>query len=685
MSGSPLAKISLCLAIAVAACGGDGGGTAAPPVNNAGPPEGECVITGDTPKFLQKIQCTKDFLALSSEPLDASIPGARSVKIVLDSVPDQQIYFQNSKLYKIHYEFASKNLSGVNGKPAVPPLNTFNMTEYYSNARRFTLASLTYYEGPKVWALELAPYDTASAERLERLYNAVAEATFIGKDFLYFHPTSQALERLVPSGSALKVKTTKDLYEKIDYQPLNLASSIGKLRFLKADALASTYVGFRDIVVLDNVPNDISVVAGIITEEFQTPLSHINVLSQNRKTPNMGLRNAQTNQALKKLEGKWVRLTVGGTEYKVEEVSFEESEKWWEANRPKGVTVTPADTSVTGIHDITTIVVPSDTVSLKDSIKKALLAFGGKATHYAAMAQANLVPMTNPKGFAIPVYYYDQFLKENKFDLRIDELLKETAFRSDPALREAKLKELRDQMEDAPVNKDFEKLLMDKIAKEYAGVPLRFRSSSSAEDLDGFSGAGLYTSKTGDPRDPTKPYLKAVKKVWSSVWYFRGFEERDYRGVDQKAVGMALLVHPSFPEEEATGVALTANPFDPSGLQPGFFINVQPGDNSVTLPDAKVTADQFIYLFDQPGKPIVYIDHSSLIPAGTTVLNPTQVFELGQALDKIHKFFRPVYGPTAANPNAWYGLEVDFKFDGKPGEEPKLFIKQARPHPGRGN
>ena len=65
-----------------------------------------------------------------------------------------------------------------------------------------------------------------------------------------------------------------------------------------------------------------------------------------------------------------------------------------------------------------------------------------------------------------------------------------------------------------------------------------------------------------------------------------------------------------------------------------------------------------------------------------TVLSPKQVFSLGQALKKIHDFFRPAYGP---DPKAWYGLEVDFKFDGLPGEEPVLFIKQARPHPGRGN
>ena len=61
---------------------------------------------------------------------------------------------------------------------------------------------------------------------------------------------------------------------------------------------------------------------------------------------------------------------------------------------------------------------------------------------------------------------------------------------------------------------------------------------------------------------------------------------------------------------------MTANPFDPTGLQPGFFINVQPGDESVTLPWRGVKADQFIYHYKIPGQPVVYLEHSSLVPVG---------------------------------------------------------------------
>jgi pyruvate, water dikinase len=157
---------------------------------------------------------------------------------------------------------------------------------------------------------------------------------------------------------------------------------------------------------------------------------------------------------------------------------------------------------------------------------------------------------------------------------------------------------------------------------------------------------------------------------------------REYRQVDQKAVGMAILAHPAFKNETASGVAQTANSYDPSGLQPAFVVNVQLGDGSVTLPGPGETTDQIIYYYFYQGQPTEYVQHSNLVPPGTTVLTRAQLYELGKSLEKIHNFFLPAYGPPADDPTAWYALEVDFKFNIPPdGNEPALFIKQARPLP----
>ena len=139
---------------------------------------------------------------------------------------------------------------------------------------------------------------------------------------------------------------------------------------------------------------------------------------------------------------------------------------------------------------------------------------------------------------------------------------------------------------------------------------------------------------------------------------------------------MALLVHRSFPDEEANGVALTNNPFDPSGLEPAFYINVQVGEVSVVQPPAGVTTETLLYYFDRANQPVTYLSNSSLVGGSETVLTSAQLFELGTALALIQRTFAPAY----ADGQQWWAMDVEFKFDGEPGETPALFVKQARPY-----
>jgi hypothetical protein len=659
---------------AIAGCGGpDGGGAIV---------EGTCQVPAGAaaPDFLQTLGCNGDFQALASLPLDTSLPGARSVKVVLDQLDGDALYFQNSQKYQIHHQFAAAHLSG-GGRPVVTSLSDFNQSQYFLPDRRFVLGAVTYYEQPRVWALEIAPYDTASAAMITKLFTAVRAAAYFGPA-LAFHPTSVDITtRSATLPAAVKITTSDQLYAAIDYQPLNLAAAAGRLRFLTADELATTYVGYRDIVVLDHVPNDISVVMGIITEEFQTPLSHINVLSQNRKTPNMGLRRAMADARLRALDGKWVRLTVGATAWSIEEVTTAEADADWQARRPVPVTLPAPDLTVTDLRNIEDVVVEG-AGGLRAAIKAAIPAFGGKAAHYSILAKTPGLPVR--KAFAIPAFHYVQFMRQNGLYDRVDALLADAGFQSDPAVRDQKLRELRQAMAAAPVDQSLQDLLRAKLLTDYPGQTMRLRTSTNSEDLEGFPCAGCYESHTGDPSD-WNDVLDALRDSWASIWLFRTFEERAYNGIDHKAVVMALLVHHNFPDEEANGVALTANPYDSAGLQPGFYVNVQiGGDAEVVHPPPGITSDQFIQQFGQPGEPVSYLTHSNLIQEGTTVLSALQIHQLGQALDAIHQRFAPAYGPAAGN-QGWYAMDVEFKFDGDPGQTPTPVIKQARPHPGRGN
>ncbi|MFO0553951.1 MAG: PEP/pyruvate-binding domain-containing protein [Polyangiaceae bacterium] len=655
------------------------------------PPGWACTLeSGSDPDSAAQLGCRADYDIVSSEPTDASIPGATSVKTIIDRADDEHLYFQNSKRYCIHWDFAHTHLSGGD-RPIVPELSQFNATEYYSPDRRFLLGALSYYEGPDKWVYEISPYDTADADMITTAFRKIRDNVWIGAD-LTFHPTSQSVEAVAKDlPSDVPVTTTDDLYAGVDYQPLNMGTSTGILRFHTAAEVDGQYTPYREIVVLDAVPNDISIVSGIITSEFQTPLAHINVLSVNRGTPNMALRDAVNDPDLLALEGKWVELKVEPFGWTVREITQEEADAWWEAHKPDPISVQPMNLTVEDLPAARDLV-DLDTMNLKDAIATAIPAFGAKATNYGALARAqesgafDTLPDIDgdgpiQPGFGVPMFYYDQFMKDNGLYDRITELMAGPNW-SDPVYRADALLAFKDELRAAPMRPEVVAAVVARAAELFPGEKIRFRSSTNSEDLGKFTGAGLYDSETGDPSvtPGDKDSVEwAMKKVWSQVWNPRAYEERDYYSMDHLSVGMGLLVHANFPQEEAQGVAITNNPFDTSGLEPAFYVNGQIGNNDVVTPDLGVYPDAYLQYFYTPGQPIVYIQHSNLVEPGQTVLTTEQAYRLGVALDAIHQYFFAAYGSV----NDWYALEVDWKFDDKltPGS-PQLFIKQVRPYPG---
>ena len=213
------------LVLGVAACSDKGEDPATTPT--PAPVSWNCVIPGgEAPDSSPQIGCEVDFVTLSADPLTASIPGATSVKTVVDRSDENTLYFMNSARYPLHYNFASVHLGAQNGLPPVGTQAEF-VNEYYSPTRRFVLGAITRYDGPGVWVYEISPYDTADAGMIELAYTQIAENAYFG-DELLFHPTSKAVEAVAADlPASVPIITTDELFAGIDYQPLNLASSIG--------------------------------------------------------------------------------------------------------------------------------------------------------------------------------------------------------------------------------------------------------------------------------------------------------------------------------------------------------------------------------------------------------------------------------------------------------------------------
>ena len=636
---------ALAAAALAAACGDDLGG--------------RCEPVADAP-FLQAIDCPAEFDALAARPLDSSLPGAFTVKTIIDRAAGEAIYFLDTERYPVHQRFAVDQLGW-------PPGQTL-FAEYLSPGRRFLLGSITRFDRPEgpLWTYELAPYDTADAAMIARSLELLGGASFLGAE-LAFHPTSLEQEaRAAELPDGVRVVTTEEIYRGASYQPLNLGETVAQVRLARADRLDQEYVSPREIAVLDRVPDDISVVAAVVTEEFQTPLSHVNVLSQQRGTPNMALRDARAQLA--PCEGQWVRLRVGAFDWQVEPVTQEEADRWWDDHRPEPVQVVEPDRGPAGFLDV-------DLLGIED-----VAAVGGKAAQFGELRRIDGVPELRVRdGFAIPVRYYLEFVEQHGFDDQIAAMLADESFRSDSTVRRERLAALEAAMREAPLDPSLLTALELRLRQEFPGARVRFRSSSTAEDLARFSGAGLYRSASGQVGSAEDPIDAAVRKVWASLWSFRAFEERSYAGIDHTRVAMAVLVHPAYVGETAQGVAITANLFDPGpGGEDAFYINVQLGDVSVVQPPGSgVIADQLLYFFFHQGQPAAYFTRSSLVPPGQTVLTRRQLFELGVALSAVREHFQELLEP----PPGFARLPLDVEFE-RVGEV--IELKQVRPHPGRG-
>jgi phosphoenolpyruvate synthase/pyruvate phosphate dikinase len=429
-------------------------------------------------------------------------------------------------------------------------------------------------------------------------------------------------------------------------------------------------LGRHDIVLLNGIPNDVSVVAGIITTEFQTPLSHINVLSHNRNTPNMALRDGWENDQLNSFLGELVYLNVRSDSFEIRSATLAEATAFWSTHEPHDTIKLFPDLSVQGL------------VNLHEVDYTSLDVVGGKASNFAEILNVSIDgnPIPTPEdAFAIPFYYYDKHLKDSGLDLVINQMLVNEDFINSPAIRKTMLEDLQDQIKAHPLDPGLLDLVKDRINDFQNFYSYRFRSSTNAEDLESFSGAGLYSSYSAKRDHPTKTIDRAIKKVWASLWNWRAFEERGYYNIVHTSCAMGILVHRSFPNEDANGVLITKNLYNSN---PGFIINVQYKEFSIVFPEPGILNDQLI-LFTWsviPGQEfmIEYLTFSN-IPAlnGATVMTDAELMELGTYAKALKKHFYENVPHDCDCTEQDFGLDIEFKVDSTVSER-KIYIKQAR-------
>ncbi len=168
-------------------------------------------------------------------------------------------------------------------------------------------------------------------------------------------------------------------------------------------------------------------------------------------------------------------------------------------------------------------------------------------------------------------------------------------------------------------------------------VPLRFRSSTNVEDSMDFIGAGLYDSYSGcladaidsdddgpcacDPnRQSERDIFRAIRQVFASFYNDNAYLERLRHDVNEADVGMAVVVHHSFPDEIelANGVAT----LDTTGGGTTISLVTQLGAVSVTNPQDGSIPEEIAASILSSGSivPPTLKQASSLVRLGDTVM-----------------------------------------------------------------
>ncbi|WP_434044311.1 MULTISPECIES: PEP/pyruvate-binding domain-containing protein [Sorangium] len=607
--------------------------------------------------------------------------GEAGVKFVVDMAANDTVHLLGTRDWALHYTFIREQIERRRHLDRCDPTQDaefdlgwalFSQSEYFSvEGRRYLLGTLVEHtNGTKT--VEFSPGDQIIGAQMRRAFFAAMRAVPDPQAWA-IRPTAarQIAELRAIEGTAPMVGPNAP-YKGLTYQPLNPAEGFGTLVFVPARDLETAELGPNVIVVTDDVPNEAAFMGGLITEAFQTPLAHVNVLARGRGTPNMALRGARDNERLKALFGKLVRLEVRASDFDLREATAQEADAYWEARKPTGERLAPAlDLSVRGV------------VSLDAAAYTQSDSIGSKAAGMAELYRVNsvgqycppdLMPLfVPPAAFAVPFsHYMDHFQASGAADL-LAELEQDAEFRADPHAHAEGLAKVRARMMAHPVDPEILGEITGAIEERFGGDRVRLRSSSNTEDLATFNGAGLHTSTSGELDATSSSIEDALRTVWSSLWNTRAYDEREFGHVEQTRAAMAVLVHQAWQSERAQGVAISRNALD-AIRDSQYYINAQIGEASVTNPAPGVTSDEIVYT--PPPRTIKADYHArSSLSRGREVLTFPEIQRLGCVLEAVHAHYRPLVDPLGEN--RLYAMQIEWKLMGP---ERRLLVKQARPY-----
>ena len=612
--------------------------------------------------------------------------------IILPPYDPNIVYYQDCQAYTFHYHFATEVLDPFIGMGT----SEYDQITLYEEGQQAVLGAVimppsgAYPPLPAYpeYGIQFVRLDPYTKEEIAEMFNIVKASIIAEPDVQAFYfpsyeqlATAEANREWFESQGILLGSTARWVEGNACY---SAGWALGELKFFAGDDIEDAYLAGDllpgDILLTDGVPAEVPFVAGIITLSPSTPNSHVAILAKTYGVPFVHLAPAEDANRAQELVGHKIVLRgydkYGGIDVRLIDVEgvLDESviAEILALKEPVVLNISPM--AHYGAYSASTEgLLPAD-----------IKYFGGKAANYGMLRIA--LAVKSPVATAFSFDLWNEFLDQRIFGgntLREEIAFRLSGYSYPPADMEALSWELEGIREDLFKNKYITSFTPGQEAAIIATLEdpnygfdgfrnIRFRSSTNVEDSNQFTGAGLYESFSGcladdldgdsygpclcDPSEENeRGVFRAIRKVFASFYNDNAYLERLRHDVNEDEVGMALLVHHSFPDEYelANGVATLEKR---GGTSYSIMLVTQDGAVPVTNPlDGSIPEEVSVYSSSYGTYP-TFVRQSNLVPLGAKVMDwQDDYIELSKILVLAAELFEAVTGKSK------YLLDFEYK------------------------
>ncbi|MEU1116850.1 MULTISPECIES: PEP/pyruvate-binding domain-containing protein [unclassified Streptomyces] len=590
--------------------------------------------------------------------LSGVLAGHPYLKVVVDRA-ENTWHLLDTAAHPFHVNYIATHVLGMDLAQLDADLDAFNASVYMDPGRRFLLGVLSLHteheaEGRErtFLVLETTEADTMHGELLAFFYDFVRERVD-GRLPLLLKPANHGQEEELAAISELRVPRilSHELFGSRTRTPLNPGEATGRLRFFRTDeeyARAEAGLGWADIVAMPCLPDDVPRVAGFLNTAPITPLSHTNVLASGWGIPNAIVCDLEQLVERDGLDGAWIRYRVREDEISLERLEAEPELRApaWHQQRIRLEPPLLADVPVLSLHRLrsadrdrygTKAANLGELHHVLDSRTADLIAFYGRPRppredlygHLAARfglpapsagelrsTAADFVAATvgAPDGVALPFALQQHFLASSPALQQGIGKLKMALELDATDVLDSLCLQLQQLIRQTPVPESVVRRICQAFPAPVASRGrLVVRSSSNAEDLPGFSAAGVYDSVT--TVHGTGELLDAVRQVWASMLSPRSVRLRHQVGISLDDTYMGVIIQEYVPASLG-GVLVTCNPTRREDFR-NVYLNCSPGSPEQVV-EGSVLPQQYLYnTVEGGGRTVALGSWGEALSAGT--------------------------------------------------------------------